>query len=128
MLSLLFDCCGCGRPRNDNAYASLIARGIAAIDASARCVGPLVLVVLGVGGARGSRLPALASLRPFFIAAALVSFMFAFYRLHLKTVTGASGDVCRARTVGRRQRVIFWTVTPLAVALMAFPFYAPLLY
>lgn len=114
--------------RGLTAHASLIVGGIAAIGGSACCVGPLVLVMLGVGGAWGSRLTALASLRLFFIAAAVVSLMFAFYRLHLKTVTCALGDVCRARTVRRRQRVIFWTVTPLAVALMAFPLYAPLLY
>jgi mercuric ion transport protein len=109
-------------------HTSLIAGGIAAIGGSACCVGPLVLVMLGVGGAWGSRLTALVPMRPFFIAAALVSFMFAFYRLGMKTVTCASGNACATRAVRRRQHIIFWTVTSLAVALMAFPLYAPLLY
>ena len=46
----------------------------------------------GRNGAWGSPLTALASLRPFFIAAALASFMFAFYRLQLK-----NRDLCFGR-------------------------------
>ncbi|NYH18802.1 mercuric transporter MerT family protein [Paraburkholderia bryophila] len=108
-------------------HVSLFAGGLAAIGASACCVGPLLLVILGVGGAWGSRLTALASLRPFFIAVSLASFMFGFHRVRLKSATCASGDACTAKAV-RRQRIIFWTVTPLAVALMAFPLYSPLFY
>ena len=50
---------------------SLLGGAAAAIGASACCAGPLLLVVLGVGGAWGSRLVALEVYQPYFIAAAL---------------------------------------------------------
>jgi mercuric ion transport protein len=88
----------------------------------------LLLVVLGVGGAWGSRLVALEPYQPFFAAAALAFFGFAFYRLHRKVATCAPGEACALPAVRRRQRVIFWVVALVAAALMAFPLYAPLFY
>lgn len=61
---------------------SVLAVAAAAIGASACCAGPLLLVILGVGGAWGSRLVALEPLQPYFVAAALMFFGFAFYRLY----------------------------------------------
>ncbi|HEY2927772.1 mercuric transporter MerT family protein [Piscinibacter sp.] len=108
---------------------SVFAGAAAAIGASACCAGPLLLVVLGVGGAWGSRLVALEPLQPFFIAAALAFFALAFHRLYLKPEAGAPGEVvCAVSAVRRRQRAIFWVVALIAAALMAFPLYAPLFY
>ena len=107
---------------------SLLAGAAAAIGASACCAGPLVLVLLGVGGAWGSRLMALEVYQPFFVAAALAFFGFAFYRLYRKAEPCAPGEVCALPAVRRRQRVIFWIVALVAAALMAFPLYAPRFY
>ena len=107
---------------------SLLAVAAAAIGASACCAGPLILVILGVGGAWGSRLIALEPLQPYFIALALLFFGLAFYRLYRRPETCAPGEVCALPAVRRRQRVIFWAVSVLAAALMAFPLYAPLFY
>ncbi len=106
----------------------MLAGAAAAIGASACCAGPLVLIVLGVGGAWGSRLIALEPYQPFFVAAALAFFGFAFYRLYRRTEACAPGEVCAVPAVRRRQRVIFWLVAFVAAALMAFPLYAPLFY
>ena len=73
--------------------SSLLAGAAAAIGASACCAGPLVLVLIGVGGAWGSRLLALAPLQPFFVAAAVAAFGFAFHRL-----VSAAGGSLRAWT------------------------------
>lgn len=100
----------------------------AAIGASACCAGPLLLVMLGLGGVWGSRLAALEPFQPFFISAAVVLFAFAFYRLYGKPEACEPGEVCAAPAVRRRQRAIFWTVALSAAALMAFPLYAPLFY
>jgi mercuric ion transport protein len=107
---------------------SVLAGAVAAIGASACCAGPLLLVVLGVGGAWGSRLVALEPLQPFFVAAALTFFGFAFHRLYRRQEACAPGEVCAIPAVRRRQRVIFWLVSAFAVVLMSFPLYAPLFY
>lgn len=106
---------------------SVLAGAAAAIGASACCAGPLLLVVLGIGGAWGSRLVALEAYQPFFLAAALAFFGFAFYRLYRKQEC-APGETCAVPVVRRRQRGIFWVVAVIAAALMAFPLYAPLFY
>lgn len=105
-----------------------MAGAAAAIGASACCAGPLLLVVLGVGGAWGARLVALEVYQPWFIAAALAFFATAFYRLYFMPAACAPGEVCAVPVVRRRQRVIFWVVALLAAALMAFPLYAPIFY
>lgn len=107
---------------------SLLAGAAAAIGASACCAGPLLLVVLGIGGAWGSRLVALEAYQPIFVAAALAFFGYAFYRLYRKPEACAPGEVCAIPVVRQRQRVIFWVVALVAAALMAFPLYAPLFY
>lgn len=110
------------------ASGSVVAVAAASIGASACCAGPLVLVMLGVGGAWGSRLIALEPLQPYFIALALVFFGFAFYRLYRRQEACSPDEVCALPAVRRRQRAIFWIVSTFAAALMAFPLYAPLFY
>lgn len=107
---------------------SLLGGAAAAIGASACCAGPLLLVVLGIGGAWGSRLVALEGYQPYFVAAALAFFGYAFFRLYRKPEDCAPGVACAIPEVRRRQRVIFWVVAAAAAALMAFPLYAPLFY
>ena len=109
-------------------HGSLLAGAAAAIGASACCAGPLVLVLLGIGGAWGARLQSLAALQPVFVAAATVAFGFAFHRLYLRREACAPGDACAAPTVRRRQRAIFWTLAVAATALMTFALYAELFY
>jgi mercuric ion transport protein len=107
---------------------SVLAGAAAAIGASACCAGPLLLVVLGVGGAWGSRLVALEVYQPWFIAAALLFFGYAFFKLYRAPEACAPDEACAIPAVRRRQRVIFWVVSALAAALMALPLYAPLFY
>jgi mercuric ion transport protein len=107
---------------------SVLAVAAAAIGASACCAGPLILVLLGVGGAWGSRLMALEPLQPYFVALALIFFGFASYRLYRSQEGCPPDEVCAVPAVRRRQRVILWVVSAFAAALMAFPLYAPLFY
>lgn len=106
----------------------LLAGAAAAIGASACCAGPLLLVVLGIGGAWGSRLVALEAYQPLFIAATLASFGYAWFKLYRRPEACAPDEVCAVPSVRRRQRVLFWAVAIVAAALMAFPLYAPLFY
>ncbi len=107
---------------------SLLGGVAAAIGASACCAGPLLLVVLGVGGAWGSRLVALEIYQPYFIGAALAFFGYAFFKLYRNPEDCAPGEACAIPAVRQRQRLIFWPVALAAAALMAFPLYASLFY
>ena len=107
---------------------ALLAGMAAAIGASACCAGPLVLVLLGVSGAWGSRLVALEPWQPLFIGAALIAFGFAFRRLYRRQDDCPPGEACAAPSVRRRQRVLFWVLGLIAAALMSFPLYAPVFY
>lgn len=86
-----------------------------------------LLVVLGIGGAWGSRLVAMQAYQPLFIAAAVASFGYAWFQLYRRREACATGEVCAVPAVRRRQRAVFWAVS-VAAALMAFPLYAPLFY
>jgi mercuric ion transport protein len=107
---------------------SLFAGAVAALGASACCAGPLLLVVLGVGGAWGSRLTALQPFQPLFIAVSITFFAVAFRRLYARSQTCAADEACAVPSVRQRQRAIFWVVVLAALALMSFPLYAPLFY
>jgi len=107
---------------------SLIAGGIAAIVASACCVGPLLLLTLGVGGAWISGLTALDPYRPIFIGGTLLFLGLAFRNLYLVPPTCEPGAACADPKTTRNQRILFWLVSAILLPLLAFPWYAPLFY
>lgn len=90
--------------------------------------GPLLPVVLGIGGAWGARLVALQAYQPLFIAAALASLGYAWFWLYRRPEACAPGEGCAVPEVRRRQRAVFWNVAVIAAGLMAFPLYAPPFY
>lgn len=108
--------------------STLLAGIAAAIGASACCAGPLVLVLLGVSGAWGSRLVALEPWQPIFIGAALLAFGIAFRRLYRRQEECPPGEACAVPAVRQHQRVLFWVLGLAAAALMSFPLYAPVFY
>lgn len=105
--------------------ASVLAGAVAALGASACCAGPLLLVLLGVGGAWSSQLTALQAYQPWFIAATLAFLGYAFFRLYLRPAQCAPGDACAVPVTRTRQKALFWVVSVLAVALVALPFLKP---
>jgi mercuric ion transport protein len=60
---------------------ALFTGGLAAILASACCLGPLVLIALGFSGAWIGNLTVLEPYRPIFIGVALVALFFAWRRI-----------------------------------------------
>lgn len=104
---------------------SLAAGVLAAIGASVCCVGPLVLLTLGIGGAWIANLTALEPLRPWFLAATLVFLGLAFRRLYGEPQSCAPGAVCADPFVMKRQRLILWIVTVALLALLSVPWLAP---
>ena len=107
---------------------SLAGGVIAAIVASVCCVGPLVLVTLGVGGAWIAQLTAFDAVRPVFIGVTFIFLGLAFHRLYLAPQVCEPGTICADPRTVRRQRAVFWIVSVLLLALIAFPWAAPLFY
>ena len=107
---------------------SLVLGGLAAILASACCLGPLVLVLLGVSGAWIGNLTRLEPDRPFFLGAALIALFFAWWRIFRPARACTPGEVCAMPHVRSIYKVIFWCVATLIVIAFAFPYAAPLFY
>lgn len=108
---------------NKTNKGTMIAAAAAAIGASLCCVGPLVLLALGIGGTWISSLAALEPYRPIFIAITLVFLYLAFRKLYIIPRQCAPSDACAVPSVLRNQRIIFWVVAVLLIALLTFPYY-----
>ena len=107
---------------------SLVAGGLAAILASACCLGPLALVALGLSGAWIGTLTRLEPYRPIFIAAALLAMFFAYRRIYRPAAKCKPGEVCALPAAKRTYRVIFRIVAALVLIALGFPFVLPLFY
>jgi mercuric ion transport protein len=107
---------------------SLIAGVLAAIGASVCCVGPLVLLALGISGAWIGNLTAMEPFRPWFIGLTLLFLGLTFRKLYLAPRACAPGAACADPRVLRRQRITFWIVTTMLLLLLAVPWIAPLFY
>lgn len=102
---------------------SMYAATMAALGASLCCVGPLVLLALGIGGTWISYLAALEPYRPIFIGITFVFLFLAFRKLFIIPRQCAPGDACAIPSTLRNQRILFWIVTVLLIALLTFPYY-----
>ena len=107
---------------------SLIAGALAAIGASVCCVGPLVLLALGIGGTWVGSLTAMEPFRPLFIGLTLLFLGLAFRKLYLVPRVCAPGTPCAESRTLKRQRIIFWIVAALLLGLLAIPWFSPLFY
>lgn len=98
---------------------------LTALGASACCIGPLVLVSLGIGGAWVTNLTAMEAARPVFLIATLILIGLAFRKLYLVPDACENGAACASESVKRNQRILFWVGSAILIALLAFPWYAP---
>ena len=110
-----------------NPSRSLFASVVAAIAASVCCVGPFVLLMLGVGGAWIGTLTKLTPYQPIFIGVTLVFLGLAFRKLYLVPQVCEPGTACANPVTRRNQRIVFWVVTVAVVGLIGFTWYGPLL-
>lgn len=109
---------------NTRSYvSSTIAAGLAAIGASVCCVGPLVLLALGIGGTWISYLTAFEPYQPIFVIFTLIFLFLAFRKLYILPRQCSDDESCALPSVLRNQKIIFWIVSLLLIALLAFPYY-----
>src|SRR5438445_4692239 len=85
---------------------ALMAGGLAALLASTCCLGPLVLVTLGVSGAWIGNLTALEPYRPVFLGAALVAMFLAYRRIFKQALNEVQGVSRTEVSYEKKQAVV----------------------
>lgn len=110
--------------RDSGARGSLLAGGVAALLASACCLGPLVLLALGFSGAWIASLTFLEPYRPVFIIAALLALWLAWRRIWRPVAACQPGQVCAIPRVRRAYKVVFTVVGALVLIALTFPYVA----
>lgn len=112
----------------NQARIPLAAGGITALFASACCLGPLLLVTLGLSGAWIGNLTALEPYRPIFLGVALVAMLFAWRRTFRSARDCRPGGTCAIPQVTRAYRILFWIVALLILLAIVFPYLLILFY
>ena len=108
---------------------ALALGGLAAILASACCLGPLIFVSIGLGGAWLSNLTALEPARPVFLIAAFAALGYAGYRIYGRSQQVCEpGEICALPTTQKIYKIIFCAAIVLVVIAVGFPYVAPFFY
>jgi len=108
----------------------LAAGGVlGAFLASACCVGPLVLLTLGISGAWIGNLVALEPYKPIFAVIALGFIAAGFRQVYFrKPVVCEPGSLCARPASARITKTALWAALILIVAALSIDWWAPLLY
>ena len=116
------------RGSDQTGSGTLLVGGLAAILASTCCLGPLLLVALGLSGAWIGNLTLLEPFRPFFIAGALVALFFAGRRIFRREHNCQPGEVCAVPRTRRLYKIVFGIVSVLVLVALVFPYVARFFY
>ena len=107
---------------------ALLVGGLAAILASTCCLGPLVLVALGLSGAWIGNLTLLEPYRPYFIGGALGALFFAGRRIFRPARACEPGEVCAVPRTRRLYKIVFGIVSVLVLIALIYPYVAKFFY
>ncbi len=120
---------GVGKSGSDRTGSgALLVGGLAAILASTCCLGPLVLVALGLSGAWIGNLTLLEPYRQFFIGGALVALFFAGRRIFRPAHACEPGEMCAVPQTRRVYKIVFGIVSALVLVALVYPYVAKLFY
>lgn len=108
------------------ATTTLVGGVLAAIAASTCCLGPLILVSLGIGGAWIANLAWLAPMRPGFIPVALLFMGLAYRKIYRNPAAKdcPPGLLCALPQTNAGYRILFWGVSSIVVVALLYPFFA----
>ncbi len=115
--------------RSKTARLGLAGAVVSAAAASLCCIGPLLLMGLGVSGAWISRLTLFEAYRPLFIAVAIAFLGLGFYRTyHKPKETACATDSYCANPISQKiNKVALWTVTLIVAGILLFPYAASMI-
>ncbi len=102
---------------------TMISSVVAGIVASTCCLGPLILLTLGVSGSWIGNLSAMEPYRPIFMGITLIFLGLAFRKLYRVPQACAVDKPCARPDNLRKQRIILWLVSIFVLAVMSFPWY-----
>ncbi len=107
------------------ANSTLIGGAVAAIAASACCLGSLILVSLGIGGAWILNLTMLEPYRPIFIGIAFICMTLAYRKIYIAKPANAClpNTLCAKPQTNRNYRVIFSVVSALVLIALLYPYF-----
>lgn len=108
--------------------ASLVGGALAAIVASVCCLGPFVLVTVGISGAWISNLVAFEPYRPYAIGVALVCMALAYRKIYAAPKACEPGTLCAVPKTRRIYKAMFWTVSAMVLIALGFPYTARFFY
>jgi mercuric ion transport protein len=103
---------------------ALLAGGLAALLASACCIGPLLLLSVGISGAWIGHLTELGPLQPVFLGVAVLALVLAWRRIWRPTQVCEPGQVCALPRVKRAYQWLFGLAVALIAVALVFPFVA----
>ncbi|MFQ6613150.1 MAG: mercuric transporter MerT family protein [Fidelibacterota bacterium] len=108
----------------------LIGAVLAAVAASVCCVGPLVLLGLGIGGAWVGSLTAFEPFRPYFMGLTLIFLGYAFYKIYSKPKAEdcEPGSYCANPKADKINKIALWVVTAFVGVLLAVPYVTPMVF
>ncbi|PIQ43197.1 MAG: mercury transporter MerT [Gammaproteobacteria bacterium CG11_big_fil_rev_8_21_14_0_20_46_22] len=109
--------------KNKAPKKTLIAAVIAAIVAALCCLGPLIVVLLGLGSAWMSVFTQIAFFRPVAIMLTVVFLGIAYWKLYITPKRRSIDQPCAKPETLRIYRLVFWVVVVIALLLLAFPWY-----
>ena len=102
---------------------------IAAVLASSCCIGPLLLVTLGVSGAWIGSLTALEAYQPIFVMITIAFLAIGFWQVYFKPKRACSdGEACAHPLSDRLIKTVLWVATILVALAMTIDYWAPLFY
>ncbi len=116
-------------PKSSKSRVAAAGSLIAAVLASSCCIGPLLLVTLGVSGAWIGNLTALEVYQPIFVLISLVFLAIGFWHVYFKPKRACSkGEACARPLSGHLVKTVLWTATALVVLAITVDYWAPLFY
>src|SRR5258708_17536812 len=95
---------------------------VSGILASACCIGPLVLTLMGISGAAFAH--RFDPFRPYLLVVTYALLGGAFYLTYRPQAACGSGEACEMAGAGRLGRIIIWIATIVGFLATAFPWYA----
>ena len=109
------------KPKKQN--LALGASAVSAIAASLCCIGPLVTVVLGLGGFAGASF--FAKWRPVMLLVTFALLALGWYLTYRTPKNACSeDDLCAAKPTGKWNRVVLWLATAFVVGTALFPVFS----